>query len=89
MFGYDCSLRSCINNCGNKENEEPIGECIQDYPYAYCRCFEENKRGGDDCSKIFCLNNCGGNGECNEEGICVCDDTFFGEDCSIQVLQIF
>lgn len=61
-YGKDCSMRKCKNNCGNVEGEDPIGECIQDFPFAYCRCFEENKRGGDDCSKIFCLNDCAGHG---------------------------
>lgn len=87
-FGKDCSLRSCKNDCGNVEGEDPIGECIQDFPFAYCRCFEENKRGGDDCSKIFCLNDCAKNGICQEDGTCECEETFFGEDCSIQVLPV-
>ena len=88
FYGKDCSIRGCKNNCGNEPGMTPIGECIQDFPFAYCKCFEEQKRGGDDCSKIFCLNDCANHGECNEEGICECEETFYGEDCSLMILDI-
>ena len=88
FYGRDCSLVGCKNNCSNVPGEEPVGECIQDYPFAYCRCFEELRRGGDDCSKKFCLNDCAGNGVCNDEGMCDCDDTWYGTDCSVQVFEL-
>ena len=88
-YGKDCSLKGCKNDCGNVPGEKPIGECIQDFPFAYCRCFEENRMGGDDCSKVFCLNDCSGHGNCSALGVCNCLDTFYGEDCSVQVLPIY
>lgn len=88
-YGKDCSLHGCRNNCGNIPGQKPIGRCIQDYPFAYCKCFEENRRGGDDCSIVFCLNNCSGHGQCNTDGNCECDERWYGEDCSIRVLRIY
>mmetsp|Transcript_38513 Transcript_38513/g.58619 ORF Transcript_38513/g.58619 Transcript_38513/m.58619 type:complete len:92 (-) Transcript_38513:26-301(-) len=66
----------------------PVGECVQDFPTAYCRCFEENRRGGDTCSEVFCLNNCSGHGGCIE-GMCACETDYLGEDCSVLVKPIF
>ena len=88
-YGKDCSLVGCVNNCGNVYGELPIGECVQDFPMAYCKCYEENKRGGDDCSKIFCLNDCSGHGTCDDDGICSCVENYYGEDCSVLIMPFF
>eukprot|EP00347_Sterkiella_histriomuscorum_P007988 403346798 len=85
-FGSDCSLKGCQNNCSNTATHT-YGTCVQDFPMGYCRCNEWMKRGGDDCSYIFCLNDCSGRGQC-KSGKCICDANFFGEDCSVNVVNI-
>ena len=47
-----------------------------------CTCFDGYF--GDGCAervKQFCLNDCSGKGTC-EHGLCRCDETHFGADCS-------
>ena len=57
---------------------------MENYPMNYCLCDKFKMRGGDDCSIFYCLNECTGHGSC-EEGICKCDDDFYGVDCSVFV----
>ena len=82
--GDDCSLTYCKNNCSNTFNETN-GECIQSFPMAYCLCDENKLRTGEDCSKIECLNKCTGHGVCTNDGLCECNDGYFGIDCSVRI----
>ncbi|TNV84243.1 hypothetical protein FGO68_gene10893 [Halteria grandinella] len=84
--GKDCSTRMCINNCSNTETET-YGDCIEDFPQGHCKCYEWLRRGGDDCSYKFCLNECSMHGSC-EDGKCVCNQNYYGEDCSIFVVTV-
>ena len=82
-LGDDCGILDCLNNCSGEGN----GECIVMMPQSQCNCNQTNKRGGDDCSVIFCLNDCG-KGECNyNEGVCNCEEGYFGEDCSLYIID--
>eukprot|EP01016_Furgasonia_blochmanni_P045946 TRINITY_DN6544_c0_g1_i7.p1 TRINITY_DN6544_c0_g1~~TRINITY_DN6544_c0_g1_i7.p1 ORF type:complete len:358 (+),score=19.28 TRINITY_DN6544_c0_g1_i7:97-1074(+) len=84
--GDDCSIAQCPNGCSNSLDQS-VASCIQNFPDSQCRCNERSKRGADDCSFIFCLNECSGKGKCIE-GVCKCDSSFIGPDCSIPLLRI-
>jgi hypothetical protein len=66
---------------------EEVGVCEEIYPMSQCDCNEKNHYGGDECEIKYCLNDCGDFGKC-EDGVCECEDAYYGEDCTVYTFDV-
>ena len=56
---------------------------MSNFPLINCECMDATL-GGNDCSVRFCPSGCSGHGVCSN-GVCSCDASYFGADCSIMI----
>lgn len=84
--GKDCSYARCPNDCSGVTVE---GKEVCDHSTGICDC--PSRLTGSDCSKRAlitpgnvskCPNACSGHGTCGRFGICTCDHSWSGNDCS-------
>mmetsp|Transcript_82843 Transcript_82843/g.258683 ORF Transcript_82843/g.258683 Transcript_82843/m.258683 type:complete len:618 (-) Transcript_82843:112-1965(-) len=71
------SFEPCPAMCGGR------GECVGS---EFCRCTAPGFTGHDCMQPLTCRTDCSGHGACSQDGRCVCDNGWRGEDCSVEVL---
>ena len=74
--GDDCSIRYVLHGSCSKESMECTCKNVTE------PAFPGQIWTGDDCSSKSCEDpTCGGRGTCGKDGICECENGFFGEKC--------